>query len=135
LQVSLKPQLETAPDWVFTELGGEKIGFYGIPIRPFALGACYVGGWWPCFDNPHVVSAASGFVTKLVQRYHRHPALWMYDCWNEPMSRPMGQCQCSHSTESYRRWLKQRYAHRSAQPAFQQSLDFLRNIVSALGCG
>ncbi|MBI4024780.1 MAG: beta-galactosidase [Verrucomicrobia bacterium] len=41
--------------------------------------------------------------------YHCHPALWFYDAWNEPVSRPLGQCQCPHSVASYRAWLKQRY--------------------------
>jgi len=109
LRVILKPQLETAPDWVFSDLHGTRIGFYGVPITPFALGACYVGGWWPCFDNPQVVAAAAAFVEKLVGRYRQHPALWFYNAWNEPVSRPMGACQCPHSAESYRRWLRQRF--------------------------
>jgi beta-galactosidase GanA len=109
LRVILKPMLETAPDWVFQELNGTRIGFQGIPLTPVAHGAYYVGGWLPCFDNPQVIEAASAFVRELVQRYHNHPALWFYDAWNEPVSRPMGQCQCPHSIESYRRWLQSRY--------------------------
>lgn len=109
LRVILKPMLETAPDWVFKELRGTRIGFHGVPLEPFSHAAFYVGGWWPCFDNPKVVSAASGFVRQLVRRYHRHPALWFYDAWNEPVSRPLGQCHCRYSVDSYRRWLKNRY--------------------------
>ena len=33
LRVVLKPMLETAPDWVFSELGGTRIGYHGVPIR------------------------------------------------------------------------------------------------------
>jgi beta-galactosidase GanA len=51
LRVVLKPMLETAPDWVFDELDGTRIGFHGVPLSPHANAAYYVGGWWPCFDN------------------------------------------------------------------------------------
>jgi beta-galactosidase GanA len=109
LRVVLKPMLETAPDWAFSELGGTRIGFHGVPISPFAHGAYYVGGWWPCFDNPGVVAAAGEFVYKLVSRYSKHPALWLYNAWNEPRSRPVGSCQCQHSVASYRQWLRRRF--------------------------
>ena len=109
LRVVLKPMLETAPDWVFKFLGGSRVGFHGVPISPFAHGAYYVGGWWPCFDNPEVVAAASDFVKELAARYKDHPALWFYDAWNEPVSRPIGQCTCVHSKASYREWLKRNY--------------------------
>jgi beta-galactosidase GanA len=109
LRVVLKPFLETAPDWVFADLGGTRIGFHGTPIEPFAHGACYVGGWWPCFDNPAVRAAAGDFACEMIHRYHTHPALWFYDAWNEPRSWPMGQCHCSHSQASYRQWLRERF--------------------------
>lgn len=109
LRVVLKPMLETAPDWVFDDLDGTRIGFHGVPISSFAHGAYYVGGWWPCFDNPAVAKAAAAFVRKLVRRYHRHPALWFYDAWNEPVSRPLGACHCPHSQTSYRDWLRRRF--------------------------
>ena len=109
LHVVLKPMLETAPDWVYDELGGTRIGFHGAPLSPHANAAYYVGGWLPCFDNPSVVAAAARFVRELAARYRAHPAFWMYDAWNEPRSRPMGQCHCAHSRDAYRRWLQARY--------------------------
>ena len=109
LRVILKPMLETAPDWVFSELDGKRIGFHGTPLEPIANGAFYVGGWWPCFDNPDVINAACDFIKALVTRYKNHPALWIYNAWNEPRSRPLGQCTCHHSLNSYRNWLKKRF--------------------------
>ena len=109
LRVVLKPMLETAPDWVFSELGGTRIGYHGVPISPFAHGAYYVGGWWPCFDNPGVAAAAGEFVREMVTRYRGHKALWFYNAWNEPRVRPSGACQCEHSVASYRQWLQQRF--------------------------
>lgn len=109
LRVILKPMLETAPDWVFTELNGTRIGFHGVPLTPFAHGAYYVGGWWPCFENTLVREAALDFVKVLTLRYCDHPALWIYDAWNEPRARPIESCQCGYCQESYRRWLKERF--------------------------
>ena len=57
LRAVVKPMAECAPDWVYTELHGERIGFSGIPIPPIAHGAFYEGGWLPCFDNPDVAEA------------------------------------------------------------------------------
>ena len=117
LRVVLKPMLETAPDWVFDELGGTRVGFHGAPISPCAHAAFYVGGWLPCFDNPEVALAAGAFTRQLVARYRRHPALWMYDAWNEPRSRPLSQCQCAHSQRSYREWLRRRFGSVEAMNA------------------
>ena len=109
LKVVLKPMLENAPDYVFTKLEGTRIGFRGLPINPHAPAAYYVGGWLPCFDNPKVKKAAEKFVTLLVKRYKNRECLWFYNAWNEPRSRPMGQCCCKHSVKNYQEWLKNRF--------------------------
>ena len=109
LKVVLKPMLENAPDYVYTKLGGTRIGFRGLPINPHAPAAYYVGGWLPCFDNPKVRRAADKFVTLLVRRYKNRESLWFYNAWNEPRSRPMGQCCCKHSVKNYQNWLKARF--------------------------
>lgn len=106
LSVILKPQLENAPDWVFTELEGSRIGFNAMPLAPIAHAAFYVGGWWPCFTNPAVAEAAEDFTRKLAERYRTRRSLWLYNAWNEPRSRPLGQCQCRYCVESYRKWLR-----------------------------
>ncbi len=110
LRVVLKPMLETAPDWVFEDLRGTRVGFHGIPISAMAIGSFYVGGWLPCFDNPAVLHAANDFVGQLVRRYQNRQALWFYDAWNEPRSKPLGQCHCVHSVQSYQHWLTARFA-------------------------
>ncbi len=109
LRVIIKSMLETAPDWVFQELGGLRIGFHHRPIEPISHAAFYVGGWLPCFDNPQVRQAAFEFNRRLAERYKDHPALWFFNAWNEPRSRPLGECHCPHSVASYRRWLAERF--------------------------
>lgn len=109
LKVILKPMLETAPDWAFQELGGTRIGFNGIPLTPFAHGAYYVGGWWPCFENARVRNAALEFVKALTTRFCDQSSLWLYDAWNEPRARPVESCQCDSCQVSYREWLRRKF--------------------------
>ena len=109
IKVVLKPMLENAPDYVFNVLGGTRIGFRGHPIGPISHAAFYVGGWLPCFDNPEVAKAAGDFVFELVSRYKDCKSLWFYNAWNEPRSRPLGQCTCPHSVKKYREYLKRRF--------------------------
>ncbi len=109
IKVVLKPMLENAPDYVYHELGGTRIGFRGHPIGPISHAAFYVGGWLPCFDNPEVAKAAGDFVFELVSRYKNRKSLWFYNAWNEPRSRPLGQCTCPHSVKKYREFLKNRF--------------------------
>ncbi len=109
LKVIIKPMVECAPDWIFALYGGSRVGFRGVPIPPIAHGAFYVGGWLPCFDNPKVKEGAANFAKALASRFKDHPALWFYNAWNEPRSRPTGQCQCEHSKKAYREYLKKRF--------------------------
>ncbi|MBQ9975684.1 MAG: beta-galactosidase [Clostridia bacterium] len=109
LKVVLKPMLENAPDYVFRELEGTRIGFRGHPIGPISHAAFYVGGWLPCFDNPEVAKAAGDFVFEMVSRYKDRKCLWFYNAWNEPRSRPLGQCTCKHSLKKYQDYLRRRF--------------------------
>ncbi len=109
IKVVLKPMLENAPDYVFHELEGTRIGFRGLPIGPISHAAFYVGGWLPCFDNPEVARAAGDFVYELVSRYKNRKSLWFYNAWNEPRSRPLGQCTCRHSLKKYQDYLRRRF--------------------------
>lgn len=109
LKVIIKPMLECAPDWVYTELDGSRRTFGGQKLLPQAIGAFYVGGWLPCFDNPKVQSAAIDFVKAIARRYSGNERLFLWNAWNEPRSRPLGECQCEYSIESYRQYLTKRF--------------------------
>jgi beta-galactosidase len=101
--------VENGPQYVFDEYDGFRVDIRGQRIWPIAGAAFYPGGWIPCFDNPDVMKACLEFVRALVDRYRRHPALAFWHAWNEPRSRPMGECACNHSIQSYRRWLAERF--------------------------
>lgn len=109
MRAIIKPMLETAPDWVFSELNGSRVGFNNLKLEPISHAAFYVGGWWPCFDNQEVAKAAFEFTYELAKRYANHSALWFFNAWNEPRSRPLGQCCCPDSKKSYREFLQKRF--------------------------
>ena len=109
IKVIVKLMLENAPDYVFHELNGRRIGLNGIPLTEGAHGAFYIGGWRPCFDNPNVMQSALQFVEKTVTRYRNKQVLLYWNIWNEPRSKPIGDCCCEHSTELYRRYVAEKF--------------------------
>ena len=110
LKVILMPLVECAPDWIFTHYEGGQIGYKGVPIPPSANGDNYLGGSAPCFDNPCVKEKSASFAKALASHFKDHPALWIFNVWNNPISSPAGQCQCEHSKKAYRDFLKDRFS-------------------------
>jgi len=108
-KVIFKFMLETAPQYIFYKYDGERRDFKGVPIRAGSHGAYYVGGWWPCFDNPYVRERATLFIEECVKRYRDREELLCWNAWNEPRSRPVEDCGCKHSLEKFRQWLKEEY--------------------------
>ncbi len=109
LGVIFKPMLETAPDYIFKKYDGYRIGLKGEKIWPIAHGAFYPGGWLPCFDNPGVIESACRFVANAVKRYASCDTVKIWHAWNEPRSRPIGECCCEHSLLYYRSWIKEQF--------------------------
>jgi beta-galactosidase GanA len=58
---------------------------------------------FPCFDQPEVRQAGEPFIRALVERYRHHPALLLWDAWNEPRSH--NECSCPASMKAYHDWL------------------------------
>jgi len=108
-KVIMKFQLENAPQYLFEKYGATRLDFHGVPIPPASNGAMYVGGWIPCFDNPKVIERAKLFITEIVQRYKDNKNIILWHVWNEPRSRPAGDCCCEHSKKLYRDYMKKEY--------------------------
>ena len=109
LDVIFKPMLETAPGYIFKKYDGYRIGLKGERMWPTAHGAFYPGGWLPCFDNPYVMESACRFVADAVKRYSKCETIKIWHAWNEPRSRPIGECCCEHSLLNYRNWLEEQF--------------------------
>ena len=109
LRVVIKFLLENAPHWVYRLTQCERIDNAGQPIGPGSAAAFYVGGWLPCFDNPALREHANRFIAEVVTRYRGSSALMQWNAWNEPRSRPLGECCCPVSVQAYRTWLKNEF--------------------------
>jgi len=109
LKVIFKFMLETAPDYIYRKYNGYRTGMKNEIIWPYSHGAFFPGGWLPCFDNPDVMAGAKRFIQNAVERYQNKNVLCLWHAWNEPRSRPMGECTCPHSLESYHSWLKEKF--------------------------
>lgn len=108
-KVIFKFLMECAPDYIFHKYYGHRKDMHGMPLNPGAIGAYYVGGWIPCFDNAMVICRAKEFTRIFVERYSMQENLLLWNIWNEPLSRPLGECGCEDSIKAYRKWLESEY--------------------------
>ena len=108
-KVIIKFLLECAPQYVFDRLGGARIGPRGEKIPPGGIGAFYTGGWLPCFTNPKVAERAAKFVEKVAERYKDRRHLVMWNAWNEPRCKPIGECFCDSCRKAYGEHMRRRF--------------------------
>lgn len=90
------------PDACYVNANGQRVvgGFRGsIPT-----------GGWPglCPDHPAVAEAEEKFMTELARTLGNHPALVMWNAWEEPQL-PAGPCYCQHTIVLYHEWLDRQY--------------------------
>ena len=110
LKIMFQFMLETAPAWLYKKHLCYRVDLFGNRILPRGHGAFFVGGWLPCFDHPLVRSEAERFIREAVTRFSRRENLLLWEAWNEPRSRPIGECCCDASLESYRDYLRRRFS-------------------------
>lgn len=119
LKINVNFILDAAPDWVYDLHQCHRINHKGEKVNHIALGAVYIGGVTPCFDNPNVRKEAEKFIEAAVNRYKNNKILMGWDVWNEPRYLTISkvgnpgyadlECWCGHSIASYRNWLKENY--------------------------
>ena len=109
LRVIFKFFLPAGPQWLFDKYDAHRVTPAGEIIQPITCGSVYVGGLMPCFDKAVVRRKANRFIRAAVRRYRERPGLLAWNAWNEPRSRPAGDCACPDSMALYRAWLKRRF--------------------------
>ena len=107
-KVIIKFLLECAPQYVFDEYDGFRIGPKGEKLRGGATGAFY-GGWRPCFTNPKVQNAAIKFVETVARRYNGRKNLLFWNAWNEIRNTPIEECFCPHCRAAFGKYLQQKF--------------------------
>ena len=90
----------------------------GQPVTPYAGAARQTGGWpGPCLNHPGAREARQDFARVCVERYREHPAMFMWDMWNEPEQCAPHRspdektltCYCPVCQGLFKEWLADRY--------------------------
>lgn len=119
LGVTLNFFLDVSPIWLFeTYPDAKPVSNNGHVIEPCAVAHRQIGGHpGPCYRHPGALADRQRFVAATVEHFRDHPALQMWDVWNEPelcfpQRTPdisMMVCYCQHCGISFRDWLHAKY--------------------------
>lgn len=119
LKVVLNIILDVSPVW-FTKKypDADFVGLNGVVHRPMATNCRQIGGVpGPCVHHEAGVYYRRRFVEETAKHFIDHPALWVYDVWNEPNLNWKGVkndystmiCYCDNSVRAFQAWLGKKY--------------------------
>jgi beta-galactosidase len=119
LGVTLNVIFDVAPSWLFRKYPDAKmITASGEVIEPRAEGHRQIGGSpGPCYHHPGALGARQLFFRQVIDHFKDHPALSMWDVWNEPeQGFPYRSpdvknmvCYCRYCREQFVGWLREKY--------------------------
>lgn len=121
LKVILNLILDVMPTWAVREYPDSfMVDSHGIPAIPMAVGCRQIGGApGPCYSHPEMLFARQNFTRAALQHFKSHPALLMWDVWNEPendltrRSPDMTHllCYCGECAADFREYLLNKYKY------------------------
>ena len=119
LSVTINVLFDVAPVWIFKEYPDcLMVTSAGMQLQPRASRSRQVGGYpGPCLNHPESAEARWEFLRNLAVHYADHPAMGMWDIWNEPEScdylrLPQSStllCYCDNCRQNFISWLQVRY--------------------------
>jgi beta-galactosidase len=119
LGVTLNLLLDMSPLWLFERHpDARQVDNSGRVVEPYAVGHRTIGGHpGPCYSHPGALVERQRFVAATVEHFRGHPALHMWDVWNEPeLCFPQRQpnlanlaCYCRCCEAGFRNWLRRKY--------------------------
>lgn len=128
LSVTLNTIFDVAPSWVLEEFPDSfPVTADGHTVYPRAYCFRQIGGFpGPCLSHPEAAQARMRFLETVVERYANHPAMGMWDVWNEPEQnfshrKPVIEkltCYCAHCRAGFIEWIKEKHG----------SLDSLNDV-------
>jgi beta-galactosidase len=120
LQVTINTVFDVSPFWLFEKYPDAKqVRSNGLVIEPYEVAHRQVGGHpGPCYNHPGALKERQIFMAETVRHFRGHPALAMWDVWNEPeLAYPQRNpnmetlaCYCPHCQAAFHAWLKAKYA-------------------------
>lgn len=120
LKVVINTIMDCAPAWLYRKYPDSiMIDSNGNPVGPAVLSWRQIGGApGPCFHHPEAMKHFEDFFAAHAKRYSDHPALLLWDLWNEPeltvgMKREAKVdnlvCYCENSRQEFIQWLQAKY--------------------------
>jgi beta-galactosidase len=119
LQVTLNTIFDVAPHWLYEKYpDARQVMNNGHVVEPYVVGHRQIGGHpGPCYNHPGTRFERQLFMTRTLEHFRSHPALAMWDVWNEPeLSFPQRKpdidmlvCYCPHCCTGFLTWLQQKY--------------------------
>ena len=121
LEVIINIIMDVAPAWLYNKYPDSIMETAdGTKLKPMATPYRQIGGApGPCFHHKPANELKKDFIRELVSSFHDHPALAIWDLWNEP-ELTVGikriphmdnlVCCCEHSQAAFSQWLEEKYA-------------------------
>ena len=117
--VTLNTLTDMSPLWLFEAYPDAKqISATGQVIEPYTVSHRAIGGHpGPCYNHPGALADRQRFLAEVIDHFRDHPALAMWDMWNEPEQSFQARtpdlntltCYCSHCRAGFARWLEAKY--------------------------
>jgi beta-galactosidase len=119
LGVTLNVLFDMAPVWLYKQYPESKpISAAGEALELRTESHHQIGGSpGPCYHHPEALKARQRFLQAVVEHFRDHPALAMWDIWNEPEQgypfrkpkMPDVLCYCGHCRTRFIEWLRTKY--------------------------
>ena len=123
LAVHLNVIFDVSPHWLYERhTDAKQITAAGRPIEPRVVAHRQIGGApGPCYSHPGALREREKFLLATVEHFRDHPALGMWDVWNEPeLSFPVRKpetyqdgsnlvCYCPNCRDRFHAWLVRKY--------------------------
>jgi beta-galactosidase len=120
MKAILGPVFDGAPTWFETKYPDSwMITSTGRVMYPQTLSYRQIGGSpGPCLNHPAAREKRTVFMQAMAERFSKHPALLLWDVWNEPeltngiLRTPIPEnllCYCDHCRNEFIKWLKDKY--------------------------
>lgn len=121
LRVTLNVIFDVAPVWLLKAYpDAVQVTADGQKVAQSAPGHRQLGGFpGPCYNHAESLQYRRQFMSEVVKRYKDHPALYMWDVWNEPeqcgTNRYVNEkpqrvtCYCDSCRRAFISWLKNKY--------------------------
>ena len=119
LRVTINVICDVCPSYIYKKYPDcRPVDIHGVTLPETEVSCRQIGGYpGPCYNHGEAFKERMDFIKVLVERYANHPAMFMWDMWNEPehnlkMRAPKFDnifCFCDNCKRAFGSWLEEKY--------------------------